>query len=66
MPPVQNNSDNLFLYGSLATLPVILGGVIVGWQIGITFYSVLVCLLLIFWEWAADYFCGVVMSMPCY
>ena len=48
MQPVQNNSDNLILYGSLATLPVILGGVIVGWQIGITFYSVLVCLLLIF------------------
>ena len=48
MPPVQNNSDSQFLYGLLPTLPVILGGIIIGWQIGITFYGALVCLLLVF------------------
>ena len=47
MPPVQNNSDSQFLYGLLPALPVILGGIIISWQIGVTFYGVLVYLLLV-------------------
>lgn len=46
MPQVQNNSDSKFLYGLLPTLPVILGGVIITWQDGVTPYNVLFSLIL--------------------
>jgi methyl-accepting chemotaxis protein len=46
MPQLQNNSDSKFLYGLLPTLPVILGGVIVTWQDGVTLYNVLFSLML--------------------
>ncbi len=48
MPHVQNSSDSKFLYASLPTLPVILGGVIVSWQYGATLYNVLFGVLLVF------------------
>lgn len=48
MPHFQNNIDTKFLYGSLPALPVILGGMIVSWQGGVTLYDVLVSLLLAF------------------
>ena len=48
MPHVQNNIDTKFLYGSLPALPVILGGMIIVWQNGVTLYGVLVSLLLVF------------------
>lgn len=47
MPQRQNNSDSKFLYGLLSALPVILGGVIVTWQVGATLTVVLVSLLLV-------------------
>jgi len=46
MPHIQNSSDSKLLYGSLPALPIILGGVIVGWQDGATSYGVLVSVLL--------------------
>jgi DNA repair exonuclease SbcCD ATPase subunit len=48
MPHIQNSRDSKLLYGSLPALPIILGGMIVGWQDGATLYSVLVSLLLVF------------------
>ncbi len=48
MPHVQNCSDSKFLYGSLPTLPVILGGVIVSWQGGDSLDVAIVSLLLVF------------------
>lgn len=48
MPHFQNNIDTKFLYGSLPALPVILGGMIVSWQGGVTLYGVFVSLLLAF------------------
>lgn len=48
MPQAQNCSDGKFLFCSLPTLPVILGGVLVSWQDGATLYHVLVSVLLVF------------------
>ncbi|WP_333875273.1 methyl-accepting chemotaxis protein [Methylobacter sp.] len=51
----QRNSNNKFLYGSLPTLPVILGAIIITWQQGVTFYNVFAGLLLVF--------CGVMSGL---
>ena len=48
MPHIQNSSDAKFLYASLPALPVLLSGVAVGWQSGITWYGMLLGLLLVF------------------
>ncbi len=48
MPHIQNSSDAKFLYASLPALPVFLSGVAVGWQSGITWYGMLLGLLLVF------------------
>jgi len=48
MVHAQNNIDSKFLYGSLPALPVILGGIIVGWHGGLSLYGVSVDLLLVF------------------
>ncbi|MGR9012503.1 MAG: methyl-accepting chemotaxis protein [Gammaproteobacteria bacterium] len=45
MPQIQIHSDSQFLYGALPALPVILGGVIVGWQGGFTLNGVFIGLL---------------------
>ncbi len=47
MQQILNNSDSKFLYASLPALPVILGGVAVSWQGGLTLYNVFVWLLLV-------------------
>lgn len=48
MPQAKNNNDSQFLYGSLPSLPVIVGGVIVSWQGGATLSVVFISLLLVF------------------
>jgi archaellum component FlaC len=48
MPQIQISSDSKFLYGSLPALPIILGGMVVGWQYGIGLFNVLFCLILVF------------------
>ncbi|MCF7965756.1 hypothetical protein V3O24_13670 [Methylobacter sp. Wu8] len=48
MQQIQNNADGKFLYISLSALPVILGGMVVGWQYGATLYNVLFSVLLVF------------------
>ncbi len=48
MPHVQNNSDTWLLYVSLSALPVVVAGVIIGWQGEASLLAVLVSLLLVF------------------